>query len=55
MKLSNSVLEWALNPRMDVLTRDLEGLEADTGVSEGWMTMGAWKLLFSQTPRRDQC
>lgn len=35
LKLSNSVLEWALNPRMDVLTRDLEGLEADTGVSEG--------------------
>lgn len=59
MKLPNSVLKWALNPRMDVLTRDSEGkavgLEADSGVSGGWMTMGGWKLLFSQTPQRDQC
>lgn len=59
MKLPNSVLKWALNPRMDVLARDSEGkaveLEADSGVSRGWMTMGGWKLLFSQTPQRDQC
>lgn len=39
LKSPNSVLEWALNPRMDVLARYSEGkavgLEADAGVKAG--------------------